>query len=225
LGGLRPTSPRGPVFHSRQSSAWRVALDPRSPTRRVKSCRRPSKLPASSSSTKTGAAPGSVSADAKGLDRLAAGTARLRRPPGPRHHAVEGGRHEGDDRVLDPGLHRRDRPPSIAFVPGPVEVLGARPSWTMKLPDRSFGPTSPRFSCRRRISAFSSCPIMIRASEPPMKLRLDSESSVLLLWKFINVPPARADASRYVAPTMSTRAVLVLYPNYTFGATPKVQGR
>ncbi len=44
--------------------------------------------------------------------------------PGPRHQAVEGGRHEGDDRVLDPRLHRRDRPPGGAFVPGPVEVLG-----------------------------------------------------------------------------------------------------
>jgi hypothetical protein len=26
--------------------------------------------------------------------------------------------------VLDPGLHRRDRPPGVALVPSPVEVLG-----------------------------------------------------------------------------------------------------
>jgi hypothetical protein len=32
----------------------------------------------------------------------------------------------------------------------------ARPSWTMRLPERSSGPTSPRFSCHRRIKAFSS---------------------------------------------------------------------
>ena len=31
---------------------------------------------------------------------------------------------KADDRVLDPGLHRRDRPPGVALVPGPVEVLG-----------------------------------------------------------------------------------------------------
>jgi hypothetical protein len=56
----------------------------------------------------------------------------------------------------------------------------ARPSWTMRLPERSSGPTSPRFSCQRRIRAFSFCPIMIRASEPPMKLRLLTESAILL---------------------------------------------
>ena len=47
----------------------------------------------------------------------------------------------------------------------------ARPSWTIRLPDRSSGPTSPRFSCHRRIRAFSSWPMMMRASEPPMKSR------------------------------------------------------
>jgi hypothetical protein len=34
--------------------------------------------------------------------------------------------------------------------------LGARPSWTMRLVDKSCGPTSPRFSCQSRIRAFSS---------------------------------------------------------------------
>jgi hypothetical protein len=26
--------------------------------------------------------------------------------------------------MLDPGLHRRDGPPGVALIPGPVEVLG-----------------------------------------------------------------------------------------------------
>ena len=41
----------------------------------------------------------------------------------------------------------------------------------MRLPDRSSGSASPRFSRQRRISAASSLPMMIRASEPPMKER------------------------------------------------------
>ena len=45
------------------------------------------------------------------------------------------------------------------------------PSWTMRLPDRSSGSTSPRFSRHSRIRAASSSPMMIRASEPPMKWR------------------------------------------------------
>ena len=45
------------------------------------------------------------------------------------------------------------------------------PSWTMRLPERSSGSTSPRFSRQRRTRALSSSPMMIRASEPPMKWR------------------------------------------------------
>jgi hypothetical protein len=37
------------------------------------------------------------------------------------------------------------------------------PSWTMRFAERSSDPTSSR------IRAFSSCPMMIRASEPPTK--------------------------------------------------------
>jgi hypothetical protein len=44
--------------------------------------------------------------------------------PGPRHHAVEGGRHKPDDRVLDPALDVRDGVAGIAFVPLAIEVLG-----------------------------------------------------------------------------------------------------
>ena len=41
----------------------------------------------------------------------------------------------------------------------------------MRLPDRSSGSASPRFSRQRRRRAASSLPMMIRASEPPIKLR------------------------------------------------------
>src|SRR5208283_2046805 len=52
-----------------------------------------------------------------------------------------------------------------------------RPSWTMRLVERSSGPTSPRFSCHRRTRAFSSWPMMMRASEPPMKERRSRTST------------------------------------------------
>src|SRR5215472_3389378 len=47
----------------------------------------------------------------------------------------------------------------------------ALPSCTMRLPERSSGSASPRFSRHRRIRAGSSLPMMTRASEPPMKVR------------------------------------------------------
>src|SRR5215212_4786580 len=47
----------------------------------------------------------------------------------------------------------------------------ATPSRTTRLLDRSAGSTSPRFSCLRRRRAASSLPMIIRASEPPMKSR------------------------------------------------------
>src|SRR5262245_52720219 len=64
------------------------------------------------------------------------------------------------------------------------------PSCTMRLPDRSSGPTSPRFSRQRRMRAASSAPMMIRASEPPMnERRFQLEASLLgistpLPWNF-----------------------------------------
>src|SRR5262245_18799668 len=47
----------------------------------------------------------------------------------------------------------------------------AAPSCTTKLPDRSSGFASPRFSRQSWIRAASSLPMMIRASEPPMNTR------------------------------------------------------
>src|SRR5262249_62169235 len=56
----------------------------------------------------------------------------------------------------------------------------AVPSCTMRLPDRSSGSASPRFSCQRRIRVASSLPMIIRASEPPMKeRRFQLEASLL----------------------------------------------
>ena len=48
------------------------------------------------------------------------------------------------------------------------------PSWTIRLSERSSGSTSPRFSRHSRNRAVSSSPMMIRASEPPMKDRRSS---------------------------------------------------
>ena len=44
-----------------------------------------------------------------------------------------------------------------------------RPSWTTRLLERSSGSASPRFSRHSRSKAASSLPMIIRASEPPMK--------------------------------------------------------
>src|SRR5215813_10393389 len=66
----------------------------------------------------------------------------------------------------------------------------AAPSCTIRFPDRSSGSASPRFSCQRRIRAASSLPMIIRASEPPMKeCRYELEASLLgistpLPWNF-----------------------------------------
>ena len=57
----------------------------------------------------------------------------------------------------------------------------------MRLPERSSGSASPRFSRQRRIKAASSLPMMIRASEPPMKLRLLMESANLKFCLFIEL--------------------------------------
>src|SRR5262245_24949388 len=68
------------------------------------------------------------------------------------------------------------------------------PSCTTRLPDRSSGSASPRFSRQRRIRAASSLPMMIRASEPPIKLRLPIESANLKLCLFIELSYPRVFA-------------------------------
>src|SRR5215831_3878322 len=76
----------------------------------------------------------------------------------------------------------------------------AAPSCTMRLPDRSSGAASPRFSRQRRTSAASSEPMMIRASEPPMKLRLLMESANLKICLFIELSYPRVFAMLNVVP-------------------------
>jgi hypothetical protein len=53
--------------------------------------------------------------------------------PGPRHDAIEGVRHEGDDRVLDPMMAR----PVLRSYQTRLRSSVAKASWTMRLPDRS----------------------------------------------------------------------------------------
>jgi hypothetical protein len=76
--------------------------------------------------------------------------------------------------VYDVALDVGDRTARIALVPSPIEVFGRQAELDDEFAERSSGPTSPRFSCQRRIRAFSSCPMMMRASEPPMKWRRPS---------------------------------------------------
>ena len=61
--------------------------------------------------------------------------------------------------------------PLLRSYQGRLSSSVAVPSCTIRLPERSSGSTSPRFSRQSRIRAASSLPMMIRASEPPMKVR------------------------------------------------------
>ena len=65
--------------------------------------------------------------------------------------------------MLHAPLKVGDEPSRIPLVPVPVEGSVATPSWTMRLPDKSSGSTSPRFSFQSRISAASSGLMMILA--------------------------------------------------------------
>jgi hypothetical protein len=74
-------------------------------------------------------------------------------------------------RMPDVLLHISDDLPGTGLVPAPVRSSVTAPSWTTRLPDKSSGSTSPRFSFHSRTRAALSSPMMIRASEPPMKYR------------------------------------------------------
>src|SRR5215471_7269067 len=69
----------------------------------------------------------------------------------------------------------RTRRPVLRSYQERLSSSVALPSCTMRLPDRSSGSASPRFSRQSRTRAASSAPIMIRASEPPMKARRSTE--------------------------------------------------
>jgi hypothetical protein len=78
------------------------------------------------------------------------------------------------DRVLNPPLHVLDGVARIALIPVPVELLGDGAELDDQVVERSSGTTSPRFSRHSRVSIASSLPMMIRASDPPMKWRRSS---------------------------------------------------
>ena len=85
--------------------------------------------------------------------------------------AVQGGRHPAQRRVPNPPLDVRDDLTGISLVPTPVEVLGDEPELddevareVLRLGLAALLPPEPR-------RAASSSPMMIRASEPPMKQR------------------------------------------------------
>jgi hypothetical protein len=65
--------------------------------------------------------------------------------PGPRHDAIEGGRHKPDDRVLDPALDVRDGVAGIAFVPLPIEVLGHQAELDDEVARQVLGPDLAAF--------------------------------------------------------------------------------
>src|SRR6266702_636890 len=65
----------------------------------------------------------------------------------------------------------RTRRPVLRSYQERLSSSVAEPSCTMRLPDRSSGSASPLFSRHRRTRADSSLPMMIRASEPPIKER------------------------------------------------------
>src|SRR5262245_59531667 len=76
----------------------------------------------------------------------------------------------------------------------------ALPSCTMRLPDRSSGSASPRFSRHRRTRAASSLPMMIRASE----LRASEQAE----WLIKGYQPARFERLRSHASAWATMVLL-----------------
>ncbi len=77
----------------------------------------------------------------------------------------------GDDRVPDPGLHRRDHPPGVALVPGPVEVLGGEPELDDEVAGQVLRADLAALLLPKADQGFLILPMIIRASEPPMKRR------------------------------------------------------
>ena len=65
-------------------------------------------------------------------------------------HAVQCGGQKPDHGVLDPPLDGRDDLAGVALKPMPVECFGRYPELDERLPDRSSGSASPRFSRQRR---------------------------------------------------------------------------
>jgi len=87
------------------------------------------------------------------------------------HNAVQRRRHPPLHRVENPPLDLCDGLSGVTLIPAAVEILGDGAELDNKVTDRSSGSTSPRFSCQSRSRAGSSSPMIVRASDPPMKDR------------------------------------------------------
>jgi hypothetical protein len=85
----------------------------------------------------------------------------------------------------NPSLNVLDGLSGIAFVPMPVEALSDDPKLHDEVGRQVLRLGFARFSRQRRSKAFSSPPMMIRASEPPMKERLFAESARLTVVEFM----------------------------------------
>src|SRR5262249_9137894 len=94
------------------------------------------------------------------------------------HSAVEGRHHPGNSECLTRCWTSVTRRPVLRSYQERLSSSVAAPSCTTKLPDRSSGFASPRFSRQSWIKAASSLPMMMRASEPPMKARRVSPAFV-----------------------------------------------
>src|SRR5262249_9830813 len=98
--------------------------------------------------------------------------------PNPFDDSVESCRHPWNGRMLHQALDIATVRPVLRSYQLRLRSSVTLPSCTVRLPERSSGPTSPRFSRQSRTRAASSAPMMMRASEPPMKLRLVAESGM-----------------------------------------------
>ena len=69
----------------------------------------------------------------------------------------------------DPALHVADLPAGVALVPRAVELLGRPPELDDEVAGQVLGLGLAAFLAPKLNQAASSSPMMIRASEPPMK--------------------------------------------------------
>ena len=92
--------------------------------------------------------------------------------------AVEGGRQIADQRMPDPLLDVGDHLPGVSLIPMPIEVFGDPPELNDEVSRQVLGLGLAAFlPPKPDAGPLRPTPMMIRASEPPMKLRLFVESA------------------------------------------------
>ena len=101
--------------------------------------------------------------------------------PGLLDHAVERSGHPLLDRMKHPPLHLGDDLAGIALVPVPVELLGHGAELDDQVVREVLWLDLAALFPPKPDRAASSSPMMMRASEPPMKLRLVGESAIPLV--------------------------------------------